>query len=354
MKELYHNWERKIHQLCPNERITRIRNFAWLLKGLYASRSVHLSKIAARIPSTACLPSLTRRLRRFLNNPAIRVRAWYKPIAQSILQRMAGGELRLIVDGSKVGFGHQLLLVGIAYRKRVIPIAWTWIKSKRGHSSTYKQKALLAYVHGLLPAKTKVILVGDSEFGEVEVQKLLKKWHWHYVLRQKGRYLLQRPGQHAFQRLDSLVSQPGQRVWLSNCTLTAKYAFPVNFLSYWKPGEKEPWLLATDLASPQATLQAYRRRMWIEETFGDMKSNGFDLENTHLHSFLRLSRLTLAVVLLYVWLLAFGSKTIKSGKRRLVDRSDRRDYSIFRIGKNMIERCITNDIPFHITFSVCA
>ena len=65
--------------------------------------------------------------------------------------------------------------------------------------------------------------------------------------------------------------------------------------------------------------------MWIEETFGDMKGNGFDLESTHLRHFQRLSRLTLAVVLLYVWLVAFGSQVIKSSRRYLVDRRDRRD-----------------------------
>ena len=81
--------------------------------------------------------------------------------------------------------------------------------------------------------------------------------------------------------------------------------------------------------------------MWIEETFGDIKSNGFDLESTHLRHFPRLSRLTLAVILLYVWLVAFGSQVIKSGQRFLVDRSDRRDYSIFRICKNMIESFLT-------------
>jgi hypothetical protein len=292
-------------------------------------------------------------LRRFLNNPALRVRAWYEPIAKNLIQRLAEGEIRLIVDGSKVGFGHQLLLVAVAYRKRAIPLAWTWVKSNRGHSSAFKQRALLAYVHGLIPAKSKVILVGDSEFGAIAVQKLLRMWHWRYVLRQKGRYLLRQPNNPFFQRFDSLVSTPGQRIWLPNCQLTAKYAYPVNLLAYWKSGEQEPWFLATNLTCPKATLQAYRRRMWIEETFGDMKSNGFDLENTHLRSFLRLSRLTLAVTFLYVWLLAFGSKVNKSGRRRLVDRSDRRDYSIFRIGRNMIERCITNGLPFKITFSVC-
>jgi hypothetical protein len=281
-------------------------------------------------------------MRRLLDNPAIRVRDWYKPIAKSVIERMTAGEIRLIVDGSKVGFGHQLLLVSIAYRRRAIPLAWTWVKGSRGHSTVHKQKALLNYVRSLIPAENQVLLVGDAEFGEVEVQKLLAHWHWRYVLRQKGRYLLKPQGQAHFQRLDSLVRKAGQSVWLEDCHLTAKYAYPVNFLAYWKPGEKDPWLLATNLESPPATRKAYRRRMWIEESFGDMKSNGFDLESTHLRHFLRLSRLTLAVILLYVWLLAFGSQVIKSGQRHLVDRNDRRDHSLFRIGRNMAERLITN------------
>jgi hypothetical protein len=289
-------------------------------------------------------------MRRLLDNPAIQVRYWYEPLAKMIIQRLAHGEIRLIVDGSKVGFGHQLLLVAIAYRKRAIPLAWTWVKGSRGHSTVHKQKALLGYVHGLLPGKSSVLLVGDAEFGEVEVQKLLQKWHWRYVLRQKGRYLLRRKGQHHYQRLDSLISKPGQCQWLEACLLTAKYAHSVNFLAYWKPGEKDPWLLATNLVCPQATRQAYKRRMWIEETFADMKGNGFDLESTHLRHFLRLSRLTLAIVLLYVWLVAFGSQVIKSGHRHLVDRRDRRDHSIFRIGRNMVERLITNGSKIHISF----
>ena len=146
------------------------------------------------------------------------------------------------------------------------------------------------------------------------------------------------------------MRKAGQSVWLVDCQLTAKYAYPVNFLAYWKAGEKDPWLLATNLVSPQATRQAYQRRMWIEETFGDMKSNGFDLERTHLRHFSRLSRLTLAVVLLYVWLLALGSRVIKSGQRNLVDRSDRRDHSLFRIGRNMAERLITNGENLKISF----
>lgn len=351
MNTLYHTWINWVRQLRPEERITRQRNFTWLLVGLYKSRSVHLSKIAEKVPGLTRLPSRTRRISRLLDNPAIRVREWYEPVARAIVQRLACGTLRLIVDGSKVGFGHQLLLVAVGYRKRAIPLAWTWVRYRRGHSSVRKQLALLGYVYQLIPPKTRVIVVGDVEFGAVAVQKLLEKWRWQYVLRQRGRYMVKQAGESNFQRLDSLADKPGQSTWLAACKLTAKYAYPVNVLIYWQPGQKKPWLLATNLSNSQPAVRAYRTRMWIEETFADLKRNGFDLESTHLRNFLRLSRLTLAVVLLFVWLVAFGSRIIKSGKRPLVDRNDRRDHSIFRIGRNMVERLLTNQLPFRISFT---
>lgn len=82
--------------------------------------------------------------------------------------------------------GHQLLIVSLAYRKRAIPIAWTWVKHVRGHSSVLKQLALLNYIRKLLPEGAAVFLVGDCEFGSVEVLKWLDQWHWFYVLRQKS------------------------------------------------------------------------------------------------------------------------------------------------------------------------
>jgi hypothetical protein len=346
---LYHNLHRRIRQLRPQERITRIRNLAWLMSGIFLSRSVHLSRIASKIPGTAVLNSIIQRVQRFLNNPAVRVRDWYEPVAQELLRSQAksSGAIRLIVDGSKIGFGHQLLMVGIAYRRRALPLAWTWVRCKRGHSAAGKQLALLNYVHALIPPGCPVSLCGDSEFGASQVLQMLEAWRWDYVLRQKGSHLVQLDGQ-AWQRFGDLIEKAGQSLWLGSALLTQKHAYRVNLLAHWKRGEKEPWLLATNLPSLKAALSLYRRRMWIEEMFGDFKKHGFDLESTHLRHFLRLSRLTLAVSLLYVWLVSIGSQTIKNGKRYLVDRRERRDLSIFRIGFNIINRYLTNGLTFSI------
>ena len=84
--------------------------------------------------------------------------------------------------------------------------------------------------------------------------------------------------------------------------------------------------------------------------FGDLKSHGFDRlsgaqeECTMLRDAEKLSRLTLAVALLYVWTISKGTKIIRNGQRSLVDRKDRRDLSIFQIGLRSIERLLINSM----------
>jgi len=354
INQLYHTL---IHQICeqrPNTRITQLCNFVWLMIGIYKSRCVHLSRIANQIPGSAKLLSTTKRLSRFLNNPAIRVREWYEPIARRWLQAQwqTLGEIRLIVDGTKVGFGHQLLMVALAYRSRAIPITWTWLKHKRGHSSAIKQMALLNYVRTLLPLGAAVFMVGDSEFGSVDVLKWLKQWHWFYVLRQKSDTKIWLDPEMAWKPFGNFVTQAGQSRWLGYGYLTENKIFPTSLLVHWKSGEDQPWCLATNLPDREMALRYYRRRMWIEEMFGDLKKHGFDLESTRLQTFLRLSRLTLVVVWLYVWLISTGTNMIHRGLRHLVDRNDRRDLSIFQIGFRSIQRRLNNASSFNI--SLCS
>jgi len=188
---LYNTWKMRIQQLQPGERKNRIQNYAWLIVGILQSRSVYLNRIASKIPGEAKLLSGVQRLSRLLANSAIDVRKWYEPIAKSWLMGQANNlqQVRLIVDGTKIGFAHQLLIVSLAYRKRSIPLAWTWVDHVKGHSKPEVLLTLLQYVRTLLPPGRAVLLVGDTEFGAVEVLEQLEKWCWHYVLREKGRTL---------------------------------------------------------------------------------------------------------------------------------------------------------------------
>jgi len=345
---LYDTWFQRVRKSLPDERITRVRNLTWLIVGMYLSQSVHLARIATRLPFLVSLQAITTRLTRFLQNGAFQVRRWYRPIAEALLRQAAAqGVVRLIVDGSKVSAHHQLLMVSLAYRKRALPIVWTWVKGARGHSSAVTQLALLRYVHQLLPAQAEVRLVGDTEFGAVAVLQQLQAWRWPYVLRQRGNLLVCVDKESRWQRVEQLLLHKGKVFWYPQALLTEQLCHG-SLLCYWRTGEKEPWFLATHLVDPAAVLHAYSLRMWIEEMYGDWKGHGVHLEQTHLAHVQRLARLTFAVALWYLWLVTEGSRAIKQGLRHWVDRKDRRDLSIFRIGLYIIERYYACELPFSV------
>ena len=338
--DLYHTWKRAVREVLPGENCARVRNVAWMIVGLCLGQSVHLSAIARKLPLPAKLNSTIDRFRRLLNNRAFRAREWYQPIAEKLLSDAARcGKVRLLLDSTKVGAGHQLLMVALAYRHRALPIAWTWVKGARGHSTTIKQVSLLKYIHSLVPIDAQVELVGDCEFGRVDLARQADAWQWSYALRQKGNTrvcILQTA--LAWCRLGSLVTQRDKLIWYDHALITFKHLYHARLAVYWDRKEKEPWLLMTNFIDGRSALKAYRRRMWIEEMFGDWKGHGVDIEKTHLRYHARLSRLVFLVALWYLWLVARGTQTIKAGDRALVDRLDRRDLSVFRIGLYIIDR----------------
>jgi hypothetical protein len=337
--EMYRSLHAYLLQRIPDDCDTRLTNLIYLMMGMFQARSVQLNLVARKTPVRAKKLSLVKRFGRFLNHAAVRVRDWYRPFAEGVLAAASvAGQVHLILDTTKVAFCFRLLMVSVAYRGRSLPLAWTWVVGSRGHTTTATQIRLLAYVTELLPHGARVSLVGDCEFGNPLLVEYVQGWGWDYALRQPGDNLVMLKGTGRWQRIDSLPLGKGQPIWLGNVVVTQASPHPTHLVLYWQRNEKKPWLLATNLLDPRATLRLYRRRMWIEEMFGDMKKHGFDLEASHLRHFLRLSRLTLAVCLLYLWLVAMAEHVIITHQAHEVDRTDRRDLSLFRLGWDFIER----------------
>lgn len=343
---LYDTLAPKVAESFSEMSVPQQRNMVWMMIGIYLSRSVQLAKIAENITSQAKEISIVRRISRFLAQFGADVKISYAKEIVPILARLSvSGPIKLLLDGSKIGFGHQLVMVSVAYRQRSIPVAWTWVKYKRGHSTGEIQVKLLNEVKTLLErrgSKVNVILCGDSEYGNGEVLRAMQAWGWQYALRQKGSHLVSVDGK-AWQAIKGLVSKAGERAWLQDAYLTQTHAIECNVCAYWAKGQDEAWLIATNLPNHACCIKAYGYRMWIEEMFGDLKGHGFDLEGSHLLDTDKLSRLTLAVVMLYVWLLCYGARLTKQGLRHLVDRHDRRDLSFFQIGFRYLKRLLKNN-----------
>jgi hypothetical protein len=352
--QMYHTIMNGLCQWRAGERITRIRNMALLLVGLMRGHGIHMSQIVAQWPGLEGKePSLVNRLRRFLDNPAVEVRAWYEPLACHLLQGFAGQELRLIIDCSKVGFAHRILTVSLAYKKRALPLVWSVHPGRRGHVDYSKQLALLEYLSGLLPAAAQVTLLGDAGFESVHLLHWLRGQGWHFVLRHPGKNQVRWQGQDWI-KLSQIPIQEGQTRTIGWVHVTAKQdAGPFWLTIHWASGEEEPWFLLADdqpTARKRQPVVLYRVRMWTEEMYGDLKGHGFDLEATQLDDGERISRLVLAVCIAFVWLITLGSRLVKQGLRHFVDVKSRRDKSYFRIGWDWIQRCLRLGKPIPLTF----
>ena len=336
---LYHTMTAQIRKWRPDERITRVRNLALFLTGLYLSRKVHLSLIVRKWPMAGKVPSLVNRLRRFLDNPRVDVCAYYRPVAQSLVDAFRDQPIRLVIDTTKLGFNSRLMTVSIAYRKRALPLAWSVHRGKKGWVGVKEQIALFRRVAELIPEGSEVWVIGDCEFQHVPLISWVKGRGWHYVLRQQSKALVWQPGE-AQKPLADFDLKDGETCYMDCVYLTQEHHYgPVSMVLHWEVGEDEPWYLVTDQAATRRTIQIYKLRMWTEEMYGDMKGHGFDLEATYLEDLDRLSRLVLGVCLVYVWLISLGSWVVKNGLRHWVDRRHRRDKSYFRLGWDWLERC---------------
>ena len=228
---LYRSLHAYVLQRIPDDCDSRLTNLLYLMLGMFQASSVQMNLIARKTPVRAKKRSIVKRLTRFLDNGAVRVRAWYQPFVEPLLASAASaGQGHLIIDASKVAFGFRLLMVSVAYQRRSLPIAWTWVRGSRGHSSTATQVCLLADVASLLPPGVRVSLVGDCEFGNPLLIEYVQHWGWDYALRQPGDNLVMLRGTGQWQRLDSLPLTKGQPVWIGHAVLTQASAYPTHLV----------------------------------------------------------------------------------------------------------------------------
>ena len=348
--QLYHKMKRQLCQWLPAERSTRIQNMALLITGLYLSGNSHLSKIVRKWPLRGKLPSLTNRLWRFLNNPRLEVASWYAPVVEEIIRHLSGDRIILVVDTTKVGFYHRVMTIGVAFKKRTLPLVWTVRRGRKGHTQVDEQLGLFRKAANILPENIEIWVVGDTEFQSVRLLRWFRRRHWHFVIRQQGKNKVcwhQQP----WIKINALNLEQGQTRVIGWVRLTRKHNHGWYWLLlHWEIGEDEPWYLVSDQSGKTELLKCYRKRMWVEEMYGDMKGHGFDLEATHLKHADRISRLFLGVCIVFVWLITLGSWVVKNGYRHLVDHKSRRDKSYFRIGWDWIELCFRLNRPFSLHF----
>ena len=327
----------------------QLYNLALLCRALAFSRDCHLANLALELPLVERRASLEQRLQRLLDNARFDVRRCYAPLGRQILRQWRGTEICLVMDRTDIQADVSVLLLGIAYHKRLLPLTWRVLRF--GATGSDDQLPLLEQVHRWLPPAVRVAFHADSEFRKLDVQRWCQRqdWHWQVGLHNT---LLYRTTAGAGQPLQGLAMQCGQRRYLQHVWLGAQGFGPVNLIADWPVKQAGPHYWAIDLpANPQAWRRG-RKRYWIESTFRDWKSAGFDLEASHIRTPDRLEHLLLGMALTNVWLMHIGEWLVRSGRSRDLARRST-DYSLFRLGRDYLERTRTlpGPIPVGLTLA---
>jgi hypothetical protein len=111
----------------------QVVTLAMMIAGIVLSRKAQLSEMSSEIPTATQEKSVEMRMRRWVKDE-LDVEAVYLPFARQILEALSHLPLVLVMDGSQAGRGCMVLMVGVLYQKRALPIAWLVYKGKKGHA----------------------------------------------------------------------------------------------------------------------------------------------------------------------------------------------------------------------------
>jgi hypothetical protein len=329
------------------------RHLAEWCQALAVSPNCHLATLALGLPLPGQRENLIQRLRRDLKTEQLQSDHCYQAVVRHLFAHWQGREVSLVMDRTDLEHRWSVLTLGAAYHRRLVPLAWQVLPF--GGTSAAEQIKLLNRVQPHLPSleQVRVHFYGDSEFRAVPLQQVCRKHHWHWQVGLKSDMYLGDPtGQ--WRQLADLGLQAGQRRYLNQVYLTHQHQFgPVNLLADWSPNQDSPRYWALDLPADAQAWRRGRKRFWIEPTYRDWKSYGFDLEHSQIDDPDRLEVLLLGIACTTVWMLYLGDWLTQHGHAKLLASAHRNDYSLFRLGRDYLQRALTMGwhIPVGFTLS---
>jgi hypothetical protein len=283
--------------------------------------------------------SQRRRLQRFLAGDQP-MAAFFQAWTGSVVKTLKVREMVLIVDETKIKAKFGVMVVGLAYEGRCIPLAWHVYQANcaaayPAEGQTGLIIGLLQQVEAGLPVGVGVRVLADRGIGtSPHLMRAIAQMGWTFLFRvtKQSKIILDQGEAVTFY---DQVTQPGQTYQASGLVFKKRGRIPAHVRVLWGTHAQQRWSLVTN--DPALTGWEYAQRMWIEEAFRDLKSHGWQLEATALTDPDRMNHLWIFLVVAYAWMLLLGAALLALGwatrPKRRADGSFGRRWSLFREGR---------------------
>jgi Transposase DDE domain len=332
-------WQSQVKEFFDGLHGHQSKTLALFVEGAMAANSMVVQRVAeALLPeSEASASSIERRLERFLSNPRIDTHETWDDFLSAVMPFFRQGSMRLVIDLTSYKEHAQVIYLGLMQHSRVLPLVWKVMPGQTKWDQGLWE-CIEQLCERLVPhlGSTDCTLIGDSAFGCFPMVSLCQKYHWHYVFRICAQHTCQRRSAHgslgASQPVADLVSRPGKHFY-GSVRLWQEDAIDTHLSAYWDPKEEEALLVISDRTAGPKRLEEYRLRWKVEATFQDLKSRGWDWEESHVRRLDRVDRMLLVMFVMLWWLTRLAACCMHNGHRARYDRADRRDKSLLRLGR---------------------
>jgi len=306
-------------------------------RAVVRAQSSQVRKIAGAAGGKA--DSQRRRLQRFIKQEQP-LAAFFANWTRSVVQAAKGKRVVLVVDETKLKAQLGVMVVGLAYQQRCIPLAWRVYRANS--RAAYPKEGqvemiltLLKQVQAGLPQGKAVRVLADRGIGtSPQLMRGIMALGWTFLFRVTKQSKVVLPNGDAVTFYDQ-VQYPGQTYHTSGKVFKRRGRLPAYVRVLWREGAQERWALVTN--DPSLTGWEYAERMWIEEAFRDLKSHGWQVETASLVDPQRMVNLWIVLVVAYGWMLLLGAAIVAQGLgaacKRLADGSLVRRWSLFREGR---------------------
>lgn len=334
---LLYQWEQELGKRLPSLNSWQQANVSLFSYGIVRAESCQQGAVSRQVVSGERVESAARRWRRFLSNERFPLEGFFREWSRWVLSALGKEEVTLLVDETKLYEKHGVMMVGVAWGGRCLPLAW---RTYRANShEAYPAEGQVGMIEGLLkqvaagvPDGCSVLVLADRGIGtSPALCQAVARLGWRYLFRVTCQTKIETE-QGALTIAQQV--QPGE-IWAACGRIFKKRGhLPAHARALWSPGYEEPWALVTN--DGRLSGHEYARRNWQEQAFRDLKSGGWQWQHSRIRHPDHVARLLVLLVISYVWLVALGTQAVAQGiAQPLVKRPDgsrRRLWSFFKEG----------------------
>lgn len=311
----------------------RLSFFAQMVMSVIKTGKVSLKRLVEEIAGEATLESKIRKAQKFFKDQKLDMISGGKLIVE-ILGII--GKVKIVLDRTNWDYGKTTInyfVASIVLGNMAIPIYWIPL-DKKGNSSTKERMLLCEMLFQIIPKEQIECILGDREFIGQEWFQWLIDQKIKFIIRLKENFVVEVDGKETW--LVVLFSELKKDQELYKKVLL--WGIPITIVAK-RLADNSLLILASNYVHHTQLCEVYRKRWAIEICFKNLKSNGFDLESTHMTDPEKLSKLMLVLAIA-------SAITIKTGLLRASEKPikilkhGRAAFSLFTYGINYLRSYI--------------